>query len=75
MASIPVCFEGISIVASKVIERLQRPGVCEKSTRVQLFNRESMYWPSEMSKSDKNLLEPRVNNCFDWYENFNTENY
>ena len=69
LCSIPVCFEGVSIIASKVIERLQRPGVSEKSTRMQEFDKDSMYWPAGMSNSDKNILEPRVNNCFTWYDN------
>jgi hypothetical protein len=41
LATIPICFEGVSIVASKMIERLQRIGCAEKSTRVQKFGRES----------------------------------
>ena len=42
---IPVCFEGVSIVASKMIESWQRPGYSEKSTRYQQFGRDSFITP------------------------------
>jgi thymidylate synthase ThyX len=45
LATIPVCFEGISIVASKYIESWQRPGYAEKSTRYQTFSGESFVTP------------------------------
>ncbi|KKK56225.1 hypothetical protein LCGC14_3066670, partial [marine sediment metagenome] len=45
LAVIPVCFEGISIVASKFIESWQRPGYSEKSTRYQVFSRDSFVTP------------------------------
>lgn len=45
LAYIPVCFEGISIVASKFIEKWQRPGYSEKSTRYQQFSKESFITP------------------------------
>lgn len=45
LAEIPVCFEGISIVASKFIESWQRAGYSEKSTRYQVFNRDSFVVP------------------------------
>jgi thymidylate synthase ThyX len=45
LAAIPVCFEGISIVASKFIERWQRPGYSEKSTRYQKFSADSFVAP------------------------------
>ena len=45
LANIPVCFEGISIVASKMIESWQRAGYSEKSTRYQVFNRDSFIVP------------------------------
>lgn len=45
LANIPVCFEGISIVASKFVETWQRAGYSEKSTRYQVFNRDSFIVP------------------------------
>ena len=45
LAVIPVCFERISIVASKFIEKWQRPGYSEKSTRYQVFSRDSFVTP------------------------------
>jgi len=45
LAVIPVCFEGVSIIASKFIESWQRPGYAEKSTRYQEFSRESFVMP------------------------------
>lgn len=45
LATIPVCFEGISIIASKFIESWQRPGYSEKSTRYQSFSSDSFIIP------------------------------
>lgn len=45
LATVPVCFEGISIIASKIIESWQRPGYSEKSTRYQKFSSESFVIP------------------------------
>jgi thymidylate synthase ThyX len=45
LANIPICFEGVSIVASKFLESLQRPGYSEKSTRYQSFSSESFVTP------------------------------
>ena len=45
LAAIPVCFEGVSIVASKFLESFQRMGYSEKSTRYQVFNRDSFITP------------------------------
>lgn len=45
LATVPVCFEGVSIVASKFIESWQRAGYSEKSTRYQVFNRDSFVVP------------------------------
>ena len=45
LASVAVCLEGISIVASKFIESWQRPGYSEKSTRYQVFSRDSFVTP------------------------------
>jgi thymidylate synthase ThyX len=45
LANIPICFEGVSIVASKFLESFQRPGYSEKSTRYQVFSGESFVLP------------------------------
>lgn len=45
LATVPVCFEGVSIVASKFIEGWQRAGYSEKSTRYQVFSRDSFITP------------------------------
>lgn len=45
LSTVPVCLEGISIVASKVIETIQRGAFCEKSTRFQRFSGESFVTP------------------------------
>jgi thymidylate synthase ThyX len=45
LASLPICFEGISIIASKYIESWQRGGYSEKSTRYQEFSRDSFVTP------------------------------
>ncbi len=45
LASVPICFEGVSIVASKFLESFQRPGYSEKSTRYQVFSRDSFITP------------------------------
>jgi thymidylate synthase ThyX len=45
LAVLPICFEGVSIVASKFLESFQRPGYSEKSTRYQVFSRDSFVTP------------------------------
>jgi thymidylate synthase ThyX len=45
LATVPVCFEGVSIIASKFLESFQRMGYSEKSTRYQVFNRHSFITP------------------------------
>jgi len=45
LANVPFCFEGVSILASKFVEAWQRPGYSEKSTRYQVFSRESFITP------------------------------
>jgi len=47
LAVIPLCFEGVSIVASKFLESFQRPGYSEKSTRYQVFSRDSFITPPD----------------------------
>ncbi len=50
LATMPYCFEGVSIVASKFLERYQRPGYSEKSTRYQVFSEESFVQPAGASE-------------------------
>lgn len=45
LASVPICFEGVSIVASKFLEQFQRASYSEKSTRYQVFSGESFVLP------------------------------
>lgn len=45
LASIPICLEGVSIVASKFLENYPRMGYSEKSTRYQVFSGESFVTP------------------------------
>src|SRR5512135_190865 len=45
LAVVPICFEGVSIIASKFLEAWQRPGYSEKSTRYQIFSRDSFVTP------------------------------
>jgi len=45
LATIPICIEGLSIIASKVIETVQRGAFSEKSTRFQRFSGESFVLP------------------------------
>lgn len=70
LATIPVAFEGVSIVASKVIESWERPGVCEKSTRMQHFSKDSLYIPDGVSQQSLDAVMPLVDECFDLYEAF-----
>ena len=45
LASVPICFENVSIIASKFLESFQRPGYSEKSTRYQSFSGDSFVTP------------------------------
>ena len=45
LATLPLCLEKISIVASKFFESWQRAGYSEKSTRYQVFSRDSFVTP------------------------------
>ncbi len=45
LASLPICYEGVSIVASKFLEQGQRSGYSEKSTRYQKFSADSFVTP------------------------------
>lgn len=64
LASIPICFEGVSIVASKFLESFQRPGYSEKSTRYQVFNRDSFITPPGAPDSMKQF----ASRFYDAYE-------
>lgn len=65
LATIPVCFEGVSIIASKMLEAWPRPGCSEKSTRMQKFSLDSMCWPTEELRQE---FEPLVRKEFELYE-------
>lgn len=45
LAVVPICMEGISIIASKVVETVQRGAYSEKSTRYQRFSSDSFVTP------------------------------
>jgi thymidylate synthase ThyX len=45
LSTFPICFEDVSIIASKFLESLQRPGYSEKSTRYQKFLVDSFILP------------------------------
>lgn len=47
LAAMPYSFEGVSIIASKFLERYQRAGYSEKSTRYQSFSADSFVMPNE----------------------------
>jgi thymidylate synthase ThyX len=49
LACVPICFEGISMVASKFVEKFQRAGYSEKSTRYQRFSKNSFINPTNLS--------------------------
>ncbi len=53
LAMIPLCFEGVSIIASKFIESFQRPGYSEKSTRYQVFSGDSFVLPPGAPETTK----------------------
>ncbi len=57
LATVPFCFEGVSILASKFIEAWQRPGYSEKSTRYQVFSRESFITPPGAPETMKKFAE------------------
>ena len=65
LANIPICFENVSIIASKFIESWQRAGYSEKSTRYQIFNRDSFVTPDGASFTMKNFAF----RLYDTYEN------
>ncbi|HED38587.1 MAG TPA: FAD-dependent thymidylate synthase, partial [Ignavibacteria bacterium] len=65
LANIPICFENISIIASKFIESWQRAGYSEKSTRYQIFNRNSFITPDGAPSTMKNFSS----RLYDAYEN------
>ena len=63
LAVIPLCFEGISMIASKFIEKYQRAGYSEKSTRYQKFSRDSFINPT-----GNTTLSNFINRYYDAYE-------
>ena len=74
LATIPICIEGLSIIASKVVETVQRGAYSEKSTRYQRFSKESFVTPPGCSPTMKEfagglyvtydkLHDPMVKRC------------
>jgi thymidylate synthase ThyX len=45
LATIPICLEGVSIIASKILESWPRAAYSEKSTRYQIFSKDSFVTP------------------------------
>lgn len=45
LCTLAICLEGVSIVASKWLEQMQRAGYSEKSTRYQVFTKDSFVTP------------------------------
>jgi len=68
LATIPVAFEGVSIIASKIIEKWQRPGVCEKSTRMQQFSRDSLLVPDGIEPQFRQAALHAVDQAFTLYQ-------
>lgn len=68
LATLPVAFEGVSFIASKAIEAWQRPGVAEKSTRMQKFDRASLYVPDGIEDQWLSQLLPLAHDCLALYE-------
>lgn len=64
LAALPVCYEGVSMIASKFLESFQRMGYSEKSTRYQIFNRDSFITPPGAPDTMKNF----ASRFYDAYE-------
>lgn len=56
LATLPVDFSGVSMIAAKAIESWQRPGVCEKSTRMQDFSDRTFFDPFEDGPVDHPII-------------------
>lgn len=68
LATIPICFENVSIIASKFIESWQRPGFSEKSTRYQKFSSDSFITPPGSSETMKEFCKRFYQAYDDFYE-------
>ncbi|MGM5483729.1 MAG: FAD-dependent thymidylate synthase [Nanobdellota archaeon] len=66
-AVIGVCLEGISIVATKVVEDCRLASYLEKSTRYVSFDKDSFYIPEELEKY-KEEVEDLIRLSFDTYK-------
>lgn len=71
LSDLPVCFEGVSIVASKFIEAWQRPGYSEKSTRYQVFSGDSFIIPPGAPERMRGL----VTNLYETYDKLRPRMY
>lgn len=57
LATVPICFEGISILASKFIETWQRGGYSEKSNRYQKFSHDSFIVPPNCPETMRRFVK------------------
>ncbi len=57
LSVLPICFENVSMVASKFIESFQRAGYSEKSTRYQVFGTDSLVLPPGAPDSMKHFAK------------------
>ena len=69
-----IAIENVSILATKVIEDNRLASYTEKSTRYQVFERNSYYKPKKIMKSDLGkLFEKTCNHFFDFYSEITPE--
>lgn len=61
LSSVPICFEGISMVASKIVESFPRAAYSEKSTRYQEFSPNSFITPPGAPETMKNFVSKFYN--------------
>lgn len=68
LATLPVAFEGVSMIAAKAIEAWERPGVCEKSTRMQTFSVATRVIPKGIPQAMLDTFGPVIQECFALYD-------
>lgn len=51
LATLPICFERVSMIAAKFLESFERGAYAEKSTRYQKFSRDSFYFKNDEKSS------------------------
>jgi len=68
-AILSLAIENVSILATKMIEDTRLASYTEKSTRYQIFSRETCYYPKKIMDSDlAATYEETINFLFDTYE-------